>query len=381
MKIKLLVIFKSIDGGTGTYLKALLEVKKLFKKEDLSIKVLVLESPLHRSKEIGSYSFFSNKKSHSTKYNVISIFRFIHEVNWIRKEVYKFNPNVVISEDLHSIFTTEVSKLFLGGNYQTIGIIYNNLQKVIEYKTPKYLHGLIKFFVSACLNKSFLVATVSNKLSESVYNFFGLRKKPLTISTALPLAPYRKKMNYVGPGNNVISIARLDNQKDHKTLLTAFKIVITKIPDAKLWIVGDGPLRSELEKRSRNLGLIRSVKFFGWVQNPYPLLNKSDLFVLSTKWEGFGLVILEAMSHSVPVIASDCDFGPNEILGKNKYGILAPVGDSAYLARSIIKLLLNRSLNKHYSTLGYKRSKEFTQNAALAQYKRIIISASNDIHR
>jgi glycosyltransferase involved in cell wall biosynthesis len=379
MKTKLLIIFKNIDGGTGTYLKALLEVRKLFNRTSLKIKVLVLEYPLYRSQEINKFSFYSKKEKHSTKYKFLDGYRLIKEIEWFKGEVGNFNPDVVISEDLHSIFITEVTKLFFNKTYRTINLIYNNTQKVIEYKIPIYLRWLVKVIISFCLNKSFLVATVSKKLSLGIYNFFGLKRTPTTIGTALPQHNYyNQKGNFTKMNNTVISIARFDNQKDHETLLKAFVVVKKQIPDARLWLVGDGPLKNKFEKMSVELGLSKHVKFYGWVQNPSNLLVKSNVFVLSTKWEGFGLVILEAMSFGIPVIASDCNYGPSEITGNNKYGILTSVGNVSSLAKSIIRLLTDHDLNKKYSNLGYNRSKEFSQDYVLPQYKKVILLASEN---
>lgn len=376
MDLKILVLFKNIDGGTGTYLESLLEVERQFKKENAEIKVLVLDYPRHKKITNYNISYCPDRKAHSGEYKFSNIIRIVKQIIWFQKEVGIFSPDVVISEDLHSVFISEIVKLVWKKSYRTINIIYNNIQKVIETKIPLFFRRIAVLVFSKLLNKSFLVATISNGLSNSLCNYFKLKHEPLILHTALPRSLRRQRNPGRKPGNIVICIARFDPQKDHICLLKAFREVLPSVPGAKLWLVGDGPLKSDLVAAVSALGIKKSVKFFGWIQNPNKYLSRSSVLVLPTKWEGFGLVLLESMSNGVPVIASDCDFGPSEILGKGKYGILTPVGDSEYLAKSIKDLLLDSKKLNHYAKLGYLRSKFYSGNKSSALYRKIIISAA-----
>jgi glycosyltransferase involved in cell wall biosynthesis len=377
--INLLILLKNIDGGTGTYLEGLLEIKKLYKESELNINVLVIDAPNFRFENMVD-SYFSEKKPNLSKYNfsVIDIVSFLKEIYWFKQEISVFEPDVVISSDSHSIFISEISKMLFRKNFKNISMIHNNIWKVIEFKSPKHLHNLIRFFLSFFINRSYLVITVSKRLSRDVSFFLRLKKKPETIQCLIPSRFHTKKPNLRKKNNNVvISVARFDRQKDHKTLLMAFDIVSKKIPNAELWLVGDGPLENELKKLATSLHLIDRVMFLGWIQNPTSLIDKSDLFVLSTHWEGFPLSMLEAMMRGVPVIASNCEYGPFEIVGHNKYGILAPLDDPCYLANSIIKILSNKKIRDRYSYLSYKRSKDFILKHMLLKYKKIIDKAGN----
>ena len=133
----------------------------------------------------------------------------------------------------------------------------------------------------------------------------------------------------------LISVGSLKVQKDYPTLLSAVKKVVNSGLDVSLLILGTGPLLSELKERRRSLGLEDHVHFGGFVSDPGPFYRAADLFVLSSAWEGFGNVIVEALAVGMPVVSTDCHSGPAEILDNGRYGQLVPVGDAEALAKAI----------------------------------------------
>ena len=134
-----------------------------------------------------------------------------------------------------------------------------------------------------------------------------------------------------------ISAGRLTRQKDFPTLLKAFQIVKAQLPNAKLVILGDGEDRNELEKLAQELENQNSVDLPGFVKNPFAMIARADAFILSSRWEGFGNVIVEALACGTPVISTDCPSGPAEILGNGAYGTLVPVGDAQSLAQAMLR--------------------------------------------
>jgi glycosyltransferase involved in cell wall biosynthesis len=96
--------------------------------------------------------------------------------------------------------------------------------------------------------------------------------------------------------------------------------------------VGDGKCRAELEKQATELGIGDVVRFTGFVENPYPYLAQADLFVHTSRWEGLGIVLVEALALGTPVVATDCPSGPSEVLDHGRLGHLVPVGDAEAIA-------------------------------------------------
>lgn len=131
----------------------------------------------------------------------------------------------------------------------------------------------------------------------------------------------------------IINVGNLKDQKNHRLLLRAF--AKSDHSDAKLCILGEGPLREELERLARELGVFEKVEFPGFFVNPWPFYEQANLFVLSSDYEGFANVIAEALYAELPVVSTDCVAGPREILGCGEFGTLVPVGDEERLAQAI----------------------------------------------
>jgi glycosyltransferase involved in cell wall biosynthesis len=140
----------------------------------------------------------------------------------------------------------------------------------------------------------------------------------------------------------IITIGRLVPQKDQACLLRAFALVAARV-DADLLIVGTGPELPTLQQLARQYAIEDRVHFAGHQSNPYPLLARADLFVLSSRFEGMPNVLIEALACGMPVVSTDCPSGPREILADGAYGHLVPVGDAERLARAMERALKSPS--------------------------------------
>ncbi len=167
----------------------------------------------------------------------------------------------------------------------------------------------------------------------------------------------------------ILSVGRLATQKDFPTLLRAFAAV-RKEHNVRLVILGEGELSAELEKIAHELKITKHMLMPGFVENPYSWMRHCAVFVLSSAWEGFGNVLVEAMACGAPVISTDCQSGPAEILEEGKWGRLVPVRDVAALADAI------------KDTLGEKdhpevaiRAAEFDVDSAVDGYLRVMWGA------
>ncbi len=129
-------------------------------------------------------------------------------------------------------------------------------------------------------------------------------------------------------------VGRLVAQKDPFLLLRAFALRL-RAGDARLILLGEGPLLSALQRAASDLDIGHAVHFAGFVADPKPWMTHASALVLSSRHEGFGNVIVEAFFCGTPVIATDCPFGPGEILAGGRFGWLVPVGDAAALAAAM----------------------------------------------
>ena len=138
-------------------------------------------------------------------------------------------------------------------------------------------------------------------------------------------------------GVRFVSVARLSHQKGQDILLQAFARAVERIPRARLTLVGSGPeVEGGLRELSAALGIADRVTFAGYVAEPAPYLYASDCFVLASRWEGFGVALVEALQAGLPVVATDCDYGPADVVNDARIGVLVPPEDVAALAAALV---------------------------------------------
>lgn len=142
-------------------------------------------------------------------------------------------------------------------------------------------------------------------------------------------------------GGRILTVGKLKPEKNHALLIRSFARLLRRRP-AKLMILGDGPLRRETAELIASEGLSDHVVMPGFVADPWPYYASADLFALTSDYEGFGNVLVEAMHCGLPVVSTDCPTGPREILGGGDFGILVPIDDEAALAAALEQGLRDR---------------------------------------
>ncbi len=156
----------------------------------------------------------------------------------------------------------------------------------------------------------------------------------------------------------ILNVARLARQKNQRLLLEAVARIRSQ-RRVRLIILGEGPMRANLQHAVRQLGLDGCVYMPGHVENPFPYFARADAFVLSSEEEGFGLVLLEAMACGCPVIATACPGGPREILQDGRNGALTPAGDAEALASVLTRVLDDVDYRTALIESGSRRVQEF----------------------
>ncbi|VVN01256.1 Glycosyltransferase Gtf1 [Pseudomonas fluorescens] len=179
--------------------------------------------------------------------------------------------------------------------------------------------------------------------AEKIYN-------PLTVEVSRP----SKR-----EGKRFIAVGRLELQKGFDILINSFRLVLDQHPDASLDIYGDGTQRSALSMLISELKLEDSINLRGATKDISGAYSRSDFFVLSSRFEGFGLVIIEAQAHGLPVVAFDCPRGPAEIISDRVNGLIAKDGSVTDLAMRMLELIENPELCAQMVDSAYVSNKRF----------------------
>lgn len=165
-----------------------------------------------------------------------------------------------------------------------------------------------------------------------------------------------------------LAAGRFVEQKNFALLLDSFSRVFRQMPETRLILIGDGPLRPQLERQALALGISSALDMPGFQKNPFAWFAKADAFVLSSLWEGFGNVLVEAMACGCPVVATDCPHGPAEILVNGQYGRLAANGD----AQSLCAAMLDALHNPGGRAMVRQRAQAFDVETAVEAYTALL---------
>lgn len=170
----------------------------------------------------------------------------------------------------------------------------------------------------------------------------------------------------------VVAMGRLIPDKRFDLALDAFALLPERHSNVGLLLLGEGPSRPELEAQARRLGLEKRVEFAGFVEKPWSLLRGAECLAFSSEREGFSLAILEALAHGVPVVATDCDYGPPELVRDGVNGFLVPAGQAGELATALDRLLSSPELRERMSRNALESVKRFSPDIVLERWDELL---------
>ncbi len=287
--------------------------------------------------------------------NIISSFLLVK--NFRKKDV------LIISFQAN-IFSIIVSKLM-------------NWQIIIRLNTSpeKYINNTFKmFFFKIFYNLSNEIIVNSFEFKKNLKKIFNLNSTVI-LNSILKKKIKKNKINFFKnfKGLKIINIARLTDQKDHLTLLKTAKMISEKNKiNFKLAIIGRGKNFQTLQKFIIENKLKKKVFLCGYKKDAEQYLSYSNLFILTSKFEGLPNTLIEAQSAKLPIISSDCPSGPKEILLNGKLGILFKTGSYKDLYRKILHFNNNKTKYKNKAVLAQKFLKRFDYKTNLSKYNKII---------
>lgn len=270
--------------------------------------------------------------------------RTLHDIVLLARYLRRERPNVLVANLDHNNVAAALAKAVAASRTKLIICQHNALagefarQENRSYRAIPLAYRLVSPLVAAAVG-------VSDGVAEELVRMAGLpRHKVMTIHNGVIGEGFRSQADasvdhpwFADQERPVFATAgRLVPQKDHATLLRALARYRQAGGSGRLVVLGAGPLQSSLQELARSLGLADAVAFVGFQANPLPWFRQSQAFVSSARSEGFGNVLVEAMGCGTPVIATDCDYGPREILQRGRYGVLVRPDDPTALANAML---------------------------------------------
>jgi glycosyltransferase involved in cell wall biosynthesis len=231
---------------------------------------------------------------------------------------------------------------------------------------------LLPLFMRRAYPKADAVVAVSHAVADDLASLIGLARdrittiyNPVVSPRLVTLAGISVEHPWFTPDQPpvILDAGRLSVEKDFANLVRAFAMVRRRRA-ARLVILGEGIERPRLESLAAELGVIADFGLPGYVDNPFPYMRRAAVFVLASRWEGFGNALVEAMACGTAVVSTDCPGGPREILEGGRHGTLVPVGDPSLLARAI-----DAQLGRPPVPTAIARAHTFGFDVALERYR------------
>ena len=278
-------------------------------------------------------------------------------------------PNLVIASFLYSIFCTLVGRDISAISVPVICSFHNSQFHL--YPTERMVNITL-------LHKADWIHTVSNGIKNELkqLNWFD-HKKITTIYNSVdkqrvlelakqpsghPWLDRKAMFNH----KVILTVGKMDRQKNHPLLIRSFANIV-RSGNFKLIILGEGRGRRNLQSLVVELGLVHIVSMPGWIANPFPFMLRSDVFVLSSKFEGLPIVLIEALACCCNIVSTDCPQGPKELLDDGKFGELVPVNNESAMTEAIRNSLHS---NPNRAALA-ARAAEFSPDRQIAEFEQM----------
>ena len=376
MKI-LHIIYTNGIGGAEKHLKYLLPG---IKNQGIDCELLILCPPA----SLNILSKFAEEiKAEGVNSTVISIKHniSIKTLTVVKNFLLKNKFLIVHSHLLRTDLIVSMIKQFYINSLFIISTKHGYQEKVLTNYTPlqpKIKKDLIYYVTKYTLSKINKNISVSKYISQLFMNL-NLSKEIFPViyhGVNVDNRFTEKDYNYKKSDIQLIIVGRLEKCKGHIYAFKAFKIITEKYPDAKLVIVGDGSMKDSLKMTREELGLTEKISFLGFQKNPSAFICQSDVIIIPSHFESFGLVFIEAMALRVPIVAFDVPAG-NEILTNGKTALLSKKDDIELLAQNILTLLDNKEKNKYIANNAFKTFQEnFTINIMIKN----TVAFYNELH-
>ena len=367
--MKILYITNAIHGSGG--LERVLSVKASYLAENFGYNIHILTLNSRHKKPF--YNFNPSIKFHDVEVGGNPINYFLKYKKGIQNVLKNLNPDVisVCDDGLKGL----LFPIFFG---KKIPIIYErHVSKQIEYRANNMslvekLKLKFKFSLMDFGGKRFHKFVVLTEGNLKEWNFKNL----MVISNPLPFETLEKSKLI---NKKIIVVGKQSYQKGYDRLLKIWKLVHEKFPNWKLEIYGKLDSTLGLEKICENLNFKNSVSFLPPVKNIQDKYMEASIYLMTSRFEGFGMVLIEAMSYGVPCISFDCPHGPGDIINNGKDGFLVTNGDLKEFVDKLVLLMEDTVLRKSMGMVAKENVNRFNVESVMSQWDDLFQSLKKGI--
>src|SRR5271170_3611159 len=262
-------------------------------------------------------------------------------------------PEAMIAAMTHCSAAAVIARAIARKKTKIVATEHNTMSRVVA-NTSGLKYRLMPLWSRWALSSADAIVAVSGGVADDLSAQTGILRKRVqviynpVITDALhsaAAATVEHPWFQAGEPPVILAVGRLDKQKDFPMLVRAFRLIRNRRP-ARLMILGEGQDRDRIEHVVYDAGLTNDVALPGFEHNPYRFMNRAAVFACSSQWEGFGVALVEALSVGIPVVSTNCTYGPAEILCDGKFGALVPVGDHEAMAQALLTALANPAQNE-----------------------------------
>ncbi len=297
----------------------------------------------------------------------------------------RFRPHVVMSfRKGMSVIALAAVTLYGRSRVRFIAREGNNTFAVINDELQSELaRTAVRKLTALCYGSADRLLTICHEMARDLERDLGLDPAHVsTIYNAVDIAEVERRaaepMALQVDAPYIVAVGRLDRQKGFDVLLRAFAASAYRSTH-ELMILGTGREEAALRSLATELGIADRLRLPGWHDNPWSVMRRAQLFVLPSRWEGFGNVVIEAMASRVPVIVSDCSYGPKEIVRHGQDGWVVATDDVTGTRDAIDHLLGDAALRERLIRAGAERAREFDVPVVVRRYEALFSEVAAEL--
>lgn len=376
--MKIVYSINSIRGLGGIQKVTLLKANALAEIPNNDVYIIVTDNWMNHplTHELSPKIHFVNLKINYYKddyksrlHQILSNFKLVKHYFKLQKAISQIKPDIIISVGQSEKY---IVPLLHTKAIKIREIHFNSNYRNFTYKSKK-LAKFLNFLDYKVMAKGYNKIVLLTK--EDKDTFFPNNNKYTYIHNPLTFEP---TYNYNNNSNYIIAVGRLSPEKDFLSLIKAWSLIYPKCPNWKIKIVGDGPEKNTLEKEIKKLQLSNSIELSGYSNNIKKEMSNSSIFVMTSFFEGFGLVLLEAMACGLPSIAFACQFGPRDIITDGKNGLLVYNRSIEDLSNKLLYLIQHPDIRKQISSQALMKIQDFSIKNIIDKWMKLFQQELNN---